>query len=55
MEDAEALLGIDDLKAYGQSETGVAELLERFGQLLDEEGHLFSLPEPETAETAAAN
>lgn len=55
VEDAEALLGIDDLKAYGQSETGVAELLERFGQLLDEEGHLFSLPEPETAETAAAN
>ncbi len=53
--DAEALLGVDDLKSYGQSEPGVAELLERFGQLLDEEGHLFSLPEPETAETAAAN
>lgn len=39
VEDAEALLGIDDLKAYGQSETGVAELLEEMRLSLSSAGH----------------
>ena len=36
--DAEALLGVDDLKAYGQSETGVAELLEKMSVSLSSTG-----------------
>ncbi|MGM9538258.1 MAG: M56 family metallopeptidase [Candidatus Onthomonas sp.] len=38
VEDAEALLGIDDLKAYGQSETGIAELLEEMRLSLSSAG-----------------
>lgn len=50
VQQVEERLGIDDLKAYGQSELGVSELLDRFGQLLDEDGYLFSVLSLGTAE-----